>query len=154
MAGQRASSLIDVDSGDFMRGLETAISGMRVRSRTGLVKVGNRAANQMKVLCPVDYGRMRAAIAAHLGEDAIGPYIDVGVTLEDLKKAVPTGGGKHGRKEPPVVVTNYSLPVEYGHMAGSTHVPPQPFFRPALAEVAGYFPKTIAGEMGDVARGG
>lgn len=106
MAGQQRISSVDVDAADFLAGLKRAVAGLKLETTADLHRLGLRAVRNMQQLCPVDTGRLRASIGMTAGQDARGPYIDVGTNVD------------------------YALPVEYG----TSHMDAQPFARPGLAE--------------------
>lgn len=120
MAGQKRSSLIDVDDEAFQAGLARALREMKIDGEAGLLRVGLRVQNAARQLCPVDTGRLRSSITSVPGEDSLGPYVEVGTNVE------------------------YGAYVEFG----TSRQAAQPFLRPALAEAVGYMGPSIAGRGG------
>lgn len=110
MAGQRRTSSIDVDAADFMRGLQRALDKLELQTERDLLRLAIRVQNNARELCPVDTGRLRSSIMHVPGEDARGPYVDVGTNVE------------------------YATHVEYG----TSRMSAQPFLRPAFAEAVRY----------------
>lgn len=110
MAGQMRSTILDVDSADFLRGLQQAIDKMEIDGKKGLLRVGMRVQNAAREMCPVDTGRLRSSIQHKPGQDRNGFYVEVGTNVD------------------------YAAFVEFG----TSRQRAQPYLRPALAEVVGY----------------
>ena len=104
LEGARQVAGVDLDDAAFRAGLRKAAQGMELKSRRDLIRLGLMVQSEARKLCPVDTGRLRASIQAVEGEDARGPYVDVGTNVE------------------------YGPHVEYG----TVHSPAQPYMRPAL----------------------
>jgi HK97 gp10 family phage protein len=112
VAGQRRSSTIDVNSPEFLSGLQTALGRMKIDGEKGLLRIGLRVQNAARELCPVDTGRLRSSIVHKPGRDGRGPYVEVGTNVA------------------------YAAYVEFG----TSRQMAQPYLRPALAEVLRYAP--------------
>lgn len=106
MAGQQRISSVDVDSADFLAGLSRAVGKLKLETEADLMTLGQRAARNMRQLCPVDTGRLRNSIGVTAGRDSRGLYVDVGTNVD------------------------YAPPVEYG----TSVMEAQPFVRTGLAE--------------------
>jgi HK97 gp10 family phage protein len=158
MAGQRETSLLDVEADDFLKGLEAAFADLQIKTEQGLEAIAIKVVNRAKAFCPVATGRLRSSITAGAVEhDDQGPYVDVGVGLDALNSGVQaaqnsiyvrvSAGKRVSRKlvgKAQSTHVNYAPFVEFG----TSKMAAQPFLRPALAEVAGYAGTTIAGQGG------
>lgn len=109
MAGQKRSTLVDVDSEAFEQALREAVSSLALRGEGALVRLGVRVQNAARELCPVDTGRLRSSVnSSGLQRDGRGPYVEVGTNVE------------------------YARYVEFGTLNSRA----QPYLRPALLEAA------------------
>lgn len=107
MAGQKRSTLIDVDSEAFQRGLKAALGSLKLSSERQLTRLGLDVQNRARQLCPVDTGRLRSSVnSSGLKRDGRGVYVEVGTNVE------------------------YAPYVEFG----TRYQRAQPYLRPALAE--------------------
>ncbi len=70
----------------------------------------------------IEPGAIRDAIGVRPGTGAQGPFVDVGV--------LPSEELTIGETKP----QRAAVPLEFGHVDGSTHVRPFPFMRPAIAD--------------------
>lgn len=107
-AGARQAAGVDFDDTAFQRALRKRLDGIMLDKRSDLMRLGLLVQNNGRRFCPVDTGRLRASVQAVPGEDARGPFVDVGTNVE------------------------YGPYVEYG----TEHSPAQPFMRPALLAAA------------------
>lgn len=96
------------DDDAWVKALPKALERIVLRSTADLWRLAIAVTNNAKQLAPVDTGRLRASIAWVRGEDARGPYAEIGTNVE------------------------YAPHVEYG----TQHMAAQPFMRPALLYAA------------------
>lgn len=107
MAGQKRSTIIDVDDDQFQAGLRQALAGLKLSSEQQLTRLGLDVQNRARQLCPVDTGRLRSSVqSSGLSRDSRGAYVQVGTVVE------------------------YAAFVEFG----TKYQRAQPYLRPALAE--------------------
>lgn len=96
----------DVDGGAFLAGLAAKLQELELRTEGDVLRLGHKAARNMRQLAAVDTGRMRNSIGVNTGRDGRGMYVDVGPSVE------------------------YAIFVEYG----TSRMEAQPFVRPGLAQ--------------------
>lgn len=89
---------------EWRKALRDAVAKIELRSTADLQRVAIAVQNEARQLCPVDTGRLRSSIQHVMGEDARGPYADVGTNVV------------------------YAPYVEYG----TSRQAAQPYMRPAL----------------------
>lgn len=92
------------DDDAWRKALPKALERITLRSTADLWRLAIAVTNNAKSLCAVDTGRLRASITWTRGEDAKGPYAEIGTNVD------------------------YAPHVEYG----TQHMAAQPFMRPAL----------------------
>jgi HK97 gp10 family phage protein len=103
-AAKRGASSVDLDDSAFQAALAAAVKTLKVNAAGDLQRLGLRVQNEARRLCPVDTGRLRSSITMTEGQDAHGPYVEVGTNV------------------------SYAAYVEYG----TAHSPAQPYMRPAM----------------------
>jgi HK97 gp10 family phage protein len=81
-AGKRGKMSVDLDADAFIAGLQDAVRGMVLRTERDLLRVGLKAQNNARQLCPVDTGRLRSSIIAEQGRDARGFFVQIGTNVE------------------------------------------------------------------------
>lgn len=95
---------VDYDDRAWKRALRRTIDRVELRTVADLQRLAIRVQNDARTMVPVDTGRLRASIQHVMGEDARGPYADVGTNVQ------------------------YAPFVEYGTQRQAA----QPYMRPAL----------------------
>ena len=107
MAGQKRSTLIDVDDSAFQRGLADALGSLKLSTEAQVARLGLDVQNRARQLCPVDTGRLRSSVnSSGLQRDARGVFVEVGTNVA------------------------YATHVEFGTSTQRA----QPYLRPAIAE--------------------
>lgn len=113
----REAAGVDFDDAAFRAALPKALQKIELRTRGDLMRLGLNVQNEARKLCPVDTGRLRSSIQAVPGEDAKGPYVDVGTNVE------------------------YAAMVEYGTARSAA----QPYMRPALLLASRWWKQNAGG---------
>lgn len=108
-------SSISWDDTAFRADLTGWVVETKVRARAALATLGLAVQNRARALAPVDTGRLRSSIISSPGETALGPYVIIGTNVE------------------------YATYQEFG----TRFMPPQPYLRPAFAEVVATIPTLI-----------
>lgn len=76
------ASGIDFDSKAFEAGLASALQSIKAQMPGVLDTVGRKAVNAIKIKAPVDTGRLRASYIWAPGQDALGPFVEIGTSVK------------------------------------------------------------------------
>jgi len=110
-----AGSGTSIDSSAFQADLVGLVARTKIAAAGVLMHLGLDVQNRARAHCPVDTGRLRSSIMAVPGTTAVGPYVEVGTSVD------------------------YAPYVELG----TRYMSAQPYLRPALAEVAPRIPEAL-----------
>lgn len=116
LSSARGAAGVEMDDAAYRKSLARELDKLELRSAADLNRVGLKVQNEARKLAPVDTGRLRSSIMMTPGEDAKGPFVDIGTNVV------------------------YAPMVEFG----TAHSAAQPFMRPALLLAARWWKEAIA----------